>query len=85
MLSELELRGIIEGSFLPERCECSKAEDASLTIKIYDDDGTDVTFTGIQVRELNSSRAICHLITKLREDLKHAHAPAPRRAGARLY
>jgi len=37
MLSELELRSIIEGSFLPKRCECTKAEDASLTIKVYDD------------------------------------------------
>ena len=35
MLSELELRGLIEGSFLPRRCECIKAQDASLTIKIY--------------------------------------------------
>lgn len=37
MLSELELRSIIEGSFLPKRCECTKAEDASLTIKVYVD------------------------------------------------
>ncbi|AYG08186.1 DUF1652 domain-containing protein [Pseudomonas fluorescens] len=85
MFSELELRGLIEGSFLPRRCECIKAQDASLTIKIYDDDGTDLTVTGIQANKLDSSRAICNLITELREDLKHAHAPAPRRAGARLY
>jgi len=85
LFSELELRGLIEGSFLPRRCECIKAQDASLTIKIYDDDGTDLTVTGIQANKLDSSRAICNLITELREDLKHAHAPAPRRAGARLY
>lgn len=85
MFSELELRGLIEGSFLPRRCECIKAQDASLTIKIYDDDGTDLTVTGIQANKLDSSRAICNLITELREDLKHVHAPAPRRAGARLY
>ena len=85
MFSELELRGLIEGSFRPRRCECIKAQDASLTIKIYDDDGTDLTVTGIQANKLDSSRAICNLITELREDLKHAHAPAPRRAGARLY
>ena len=85
MFSDLELRGLIEGSFLPRRCECIKAQDASLTIKIYDDDGTDLTVTGIQANKLDSSRAICNLITELREDLKHAHAPAPRRAGARLY
>lgn len=89
MFSELELRGLIEGSFLPRRCECIKAKDASLTIRIYDDDGTNMTVTGIQANELDSSRAICKLITTLREDLHQAHAPAhapaPRRAGARLY
>ncbi|WP_339531217.1 DUF1652 domain-containing protein [Pseudomonas mucidolens] len=85
MLSELELRSIIEGCFLPKRCECIKAQDASLTIKVYDDDGTDLTVTGIRADKLDSSRAICNLITELREDLKHAHAPAPRRAGARFH
>lgn len=85
MFSELELRGLIEGSFLPRRCECIKAQDGSLSIKIYDDDGTGTTVTGIQADKLDSSRAICNLITELREDLKHAHAPAPRRVGARLY
>lgn len=85
MLSELELRGIIEGSFLPERCECSKAEDASLTIKIFNGKGTDLVVTGIQPDKLDSSRAICNLITELHEDLKHVHAPAPRRACASLY
>ena len=85
MFSELELRGLIEGSFLPRRCECIKAQDASLTIRIYDDDGTNMTVTGIQADKLDSSRAICNLITTLRGDLHHAHAPAPRRAGARLY
>ncbi|NMX92316.1 MULTISPECIES: DUF1652 domain-containing protein [unclassified Pseudomonas] len=87
MFSELELRGIIEGSFLPRRCECTKAQDASLTIEVYGDEGRLIKLTGIQADKLNSSRAICNLITELREDLKHAHAhaPAPRRAGARLY
>ncbi|MCF5088495.1 DUF1652 domain-containing protein [Pseudomonas gessardii] len=86
MLSELELRSIIEAGLLPRRCECIKAQDATLTIKVYDDaEGTGITVTGIQGDKLDSSRAICNLITELREDLKHAHAPAPRRAGARLY
>ena len=88
MLSELELRSIIETSFLPKRCECTKAEDASLTIKVYDDrdrDRVDLEVKGINADKLDSSRAICNLITGLREDLKHSHAPALQRVGGRGY
>ncbi|MBN2979727.1 DUF1652 domain-containing protein [Pseudomonas lactucae] len=88
MLSELELRSIIEGSFLPKRCECTKAEDASLTIKVYDDrdrDRVDLEVKGIKADQLNSSRAICNLITGLREDLRQNQAPAQQRAGGRAY
>ncbi|RFD32082.1 hypothetical protein CER19_05770 [Pseudomonas sp. GL93] len=88
MLSELELRSIIEGSFLPKRCECTKAEDASLTIKVYDDrdrDRVDLEVKGIHPDKLDSSRAICNLISGLREDLKQSHAPVQRRAGGRGY
>jgi hypothetical protein len=88
MLSELELRSIIETSFLPKRCECTKAEDASLTIKVYDDrdrDRVDLEVKGINADKLDSSRAICNLITGLREDLKHTHAPSLRRAAGRAY
>ena len=86
MLSELELRSIIEGSFLPKRCECTKAEDASLTIKVYDDrdrDRVNLEVKGINAEKLDSSRAICNLIAGLREDLKHSQSPALQRVGAR--
>ncbi|QJI29267.1 DUF1652 domain-containing protein [Pseudomonas sp. ADAK18] len=86
MLSDLELRSIIEGSFLPKRCECIKAEDASLTVKVYDEkdhDRVNLVVTGICADKLDSSRALCNLITGLREDLKHPHAPALKRVGER--
>lgn len=86
MLSELELRSIIEGSFLPKRCECTKAEDASLTIKVYDDrdrDRVDLEVKGINADKLDSSRAICNLIAGLREDLKQTQSPAPQRVAGR--
>ncbi|MBM9485184.1 DUF1652 domain-containing protein [Pseudomonas sp. ICBG1301] len=88
MLSELELRSIIEGSFLPKRCECTKAEDASLTIKVFDGqdrDRVDLEVKGINADTLDSSRAICNLITGLREDLRQAHAPVLQRVGGRGY
>jgi len=86
MLSELELRSIIEGSFLPKRCECTKAEDASLTIKVYDDrdrDRVDLEVKGIKAEKLDSSRAICNLIAGLREDLKQTQSPAQQRVAGR--
>ncbi len=88
MLSELELRSIIERSFLPKRCECTKAEDSSLTIKVYDDrcrDRVDLEVKGIDVNTLDSSRALCNLITGLREGLKQTRVPKPQqqRAGGR--
>ena len=86
MLSELELRSIIEGNFLPKRCECTKAEDATLTIKVFDDrdrERVDLEVKGINADKLDSSRAICNLIAGLREDLKHTQAPALYRAGGR--
>ncbi|MFC6338745.1 DUF1652 domain-containing protein [Pseudomonas sp. CCM 7891] len=88
MLSDLELRSIIEGSFLPKRCECIKAEDASLTVKVYDEkdhERVNLIVTGICADKLDSSRAICNLITGLREDLKHQHAPALKRGGERSW
>lgn len=88
MLSELELRSIIEGSFLPRRCECTKAEDASLTIKVYDDrdrDRVDLEVKGINADKLDSSRALCNLITGLREDLKHTQAPVLQKVAGRSY
>ncbi|WP_460136464.1 DUF1652 domain-containing protein [Pseudomonas sp. S1_E04] len=88
MLSELELRSIIESSFLPKRCECTKAEDASLTIKVYDDrdrDRVDLEVKGINADKLDSSRALCNLITGLREDLKQSHGPALQKVAGRAY
>lgn len=88
MLSELELRSIIEGSFLPKRCECTKAEDASLTIRVYDDrdrDRVDLEVKGVSADKLNSSRAICNLIAQLREELRHTQAPVLQRAAGRGY
>ncbi|MFF7709158.1 DUF1652 domain-containing protein [Pseudomonas sp. NPDC007930] len=75
MLSTLELRNIIENSFLPQRCQCSQAQDNSLTVRIFDraSDRVDLTVTGIDSRGLTSSRAISNLIMGLRNDLAINH------------
>jgi hypothetical protein len=72
-LSALELRNIIESSFLPRRCQCTVSPDLSLmTVKVYSDRGidhADLTVTGINARQLNSIREIHELIAGLRSDL----------------
>ncbi|WAH56728.1 DUF1652 domain-containing protein [Pseudomonas silvicola] len=86
MLSTLELRNIIESGFLPLRCQCTVAQDQSLTIKVFDQarEGSDFTFTGIKPQQLNSSRAISNLIAGLRADLKGQPLNEVRHQGERI-
>lgn len=72
MLSTLELRNIIETSFLPQRCQCTQAQDRSLTVRVFDrtSEHLDLIVTGIRTEQLNSSRAISNLIAGMRTDLK---------------
>ncbi|MEG0858666.1 MAG: DUF1652 domain-containing protein [Pseudomonas sp.] len=71
MLSTLELRNIIESSFLPVRCQCTLAADRSLTVRVFDRscERVDLLVTGINADQLTSSRAISNLIVGLRNDL----------------
>ncbi|RZA29685.1 MAG: DUF1652 domain-containing protein [Proteobacteria bacterium] len=64
MLSTLELRNIIESSFLPQRCQCTQATDRSLTVRVFDQatHKVDYTLSGIRAEQLTSSRAISNLI-----------------------
>ncbi|MHA3735233.1 DUF1652 domain-containing protein [Pseudomonas sp. Eth.TT006] len=71
-LSALELRNIIESSFLPKRCQCTLSPDLSMTVKVFGDhttDQVDLHVSGIDASHLNSSREINNLIAGLRSDL----------------
>lgn len=85
MLSTLELRNIIESSFLPQRCQCTQAQDRSLTVRVFDRTSrhVDLTVTGIRTEQLTSSRAISNLIAGMRTDLK-AQRQMPRASGDSL-
>ncbi|WP_166362512.1 DUF1652 domain-containing protein [Pseudomonas akapageensis] len=74
MLSTLELRHLIERSFLPMYCACSVTADNCLTVRIYGPDTgrIDLFASGISCAELNCNRAIENLLTTLRSDL-NAH------------
>ncbi|ALI04339.1 DUF1652 domain-containing protein [Pseudomonas sp. FW306-02-F02-AA] len=76
-LSALELRNIIEHSFLPKRCQCTLSPDLSMTVKVYDNhrtDQLDLLVTGIDANALNGCREINDLIAELRHDLED-HTP----------
>ncbi|VVM42094.1 hypothetical protein PS645_00300 [Pseudomonas fluorescens] len=71
MISALELRHIIECSFLPLSCICSLNVDGSLLIKVTDPSSGSVELlvTGVSTTPLNSSRAIANLIGELRTEM----------------
>ncbi|VVO54722.1 DUF1652 domain-containing protein [Pseudomonas fluorescens] len=74
-LSALELRNIIESSFLPKRCQCTLSPDLLMSVKVYADGQTDLlelNVTGIDASTLNGCREINELIAGLRTQ----HRPA---------
>lgn len=73
MISTLELRRIVETSFLPLHCQCTVSHDGAMTVRICDPASgrVDLLVTGIAVRTLNSARALSELVAELRYDLKH--------------
>ncbi|EJM78808.1 MULTISPECIES: DUF1652 domain-containing protein [unclassified Pseudomonas] len=76
-LSALELRNIIESSFLPKRCQCTLTPDLSMSIKVYADgqtDQVDLLVTGIDASTLNGCREINDLIAELRNEIQHRAA-----------
>lgn len=81
-LSNLELRSIIESGFLPRRCNCTIMAD-TMTVEVIDPvtDRVELLASGIKLDRLDTSRAICELISELRADLlntqpMHRHALA---------
>lgn len=79
-LSNLELRSIIESAFLPMRCNCTVLDD-TMTVEVIDPttEHVELMVTGIALDRLDTSRALCELISELRADLnngRHIHRHA---------
>jgi hypothetical protein len=70
MISNLELRHIIESSFLPLECVCTVNAEGSLTIQLLNPltRQVDLTTSGIPVASLSTIRAISDLVAQLREE-----------------
>ncbi|MDB6141321.1 MAG: hypothetical protein JWP80_365 [Pseudomonas sp.] len=83
-ISLLELRHIIESSFLPLECRCSVNIDRELTVEVVNPaSGANVVMGGFSVASLDSSRAIAALIAEVRSELALSGS-GPRR-GQRAY
>lgn len=76
-LSNLELRSIVEGAFLPLNCTCTIAADQSMTVQIAEPSTGHVNLlvTGISLNRLNSSREISNLVAELRDELVNVAQP----------
>ncbi|MHC8334691.1 DUF1652 domain-containing protein [Pseudomonas sp. LB3P25] len=72
MLSTLELRHLVEQSFLPIRCECTVDVPAALTVRFYQGASNQevLIVTGISIAQFNNGYAIETLIADLRSDLE---------------
>lgn len=70
MISNLELRHIIESGLLPLSCRCTLNPDSSLTVEISDPvtRRPALTVTGIASDKLATSRDISELVGALRQD-----------------
>ena len=63
------LRQLIEGAFLPLRCEVSCTDGLVLTIHLHADaDGEEMTVTGVRLSALPDMRAIADLVVQIREE-----------------
>ncbi|WNW14004.1 DUF1652 domain-containing protein [Pseudomonas sp. DTU_2021_1001937_2_SI_NGA_ILE_001] len=70
MMSQLELRQIIESGFLPTRCVCSIGVNHLMTISLYHPDRVQPAFVAhnLNAAELTTSRAISSLVHELRQE-----------------
>lgn len=72
MLSTLEIRHLIEQSFLPSRCECTFDAGSALTVRIFHETSNQeiLVVTGISAVQLSNGQTIASLIEGLRQDLE---------------
>lgn len=72
MISNLELRHVIECGFLPLSCCCTVNPDGSLMIKVVEPASgcVQLLVTGVSARNLTSSHAIAHLVDELQSEMK---------------
>ncbi|QHG64795.1 DUF1652 domain-containing protein [Pseudomonas putida] len=78
-VSMLEMRQIIEQACLPDRCEVSCPDGATLTIRLGQGQSLEegVTLSGVSLQSLNSCRDLVNLVGQL-HTLRDSHPAALR-------
>lgn len=71
MLSNIQIRRIIETGFTPLSCKCEFTANGALTVEIYDarSGRTELFVTGIAIADVRTSRDIAQVIGELRTEL----------------
>lgn len=72
MISFLELRHILETSFLPTCCVCDVDGNQTLTVRLINPTThqVELTVTGIDAQSLTSSRAMAKLVMEIKEEAR---------------
>ena len=83
-LSELELRHIIERSFLPIQCKCSIDSQGEISIELFDrSTGLNMAARGIPRSRFESSRELSSFVAQMRAQLAFGNGKAVAGAFAR--
>lgn len=73
---DLELRQMIEGAFLPDRCQVSCGDGMSLTLHFPADARRPaLTVSDIQLSELPNCRALADLVSRIRQQRDQVQMP----------
>jgi len=85
VLSDLEIKHVLETAFLPDRCACSLDPYGSISVQIYDQRSGELLLTvaGISRVEVASSRSIANLVGQIREEIRLREIVDVRNSGAR--
>ncbi|KAF1057359.1 MAG: hypothetical protein GAK45_02463 [Pseudomonas citronellolis] len=75
MLTYLQAKAILEGSFLPLECRCSLGYDGSMTLMFLRpfSDVVELVVSGVTAEHWNSVRHLAALVLELREELTLCH------------
>ncbi|SDI11511.1 DUF1652 domain-containing protein [Pseudomonas abietaniphila] len=72
MISDLEIKHLLEVAFLPNRCVCNIPPYGSISLQIYDQKSGELLLTliGIARTEIASSRSIAKLVGEIRHEIR---------------
>lgn len=84
MLSDLEIKHLLENAFLPDRCICNLDPYGSIGVQIYDHETQELllTIAGISRVELASSGSVANIVGQIREEIRLREIVGGRKTGS---